>query len=157
MSAALSSARRRRAGPEAVAPPPGVRQTSPQPSFPGAPAAAAAGNPANMGVGLTLPQVIAVVDKRLMTLEAFMQNQLSTETLREASESVDGDAPYQMKDILDEYASRFDIIADELASMKDTIMKLQTYTMEVNKTLMEDRIRILSDDPETPLEAALNS
>jgi hypothetical protein len=110
-----------------------------------------------MGVGLTLPQVIAVVDKRLMTLEAFMQNQLSTETLREASESVDGDAPYQMKDILDEYASRFDIIADELASMKDTIMKLQTYTMEVNKTLMEDRIRILSDDPETPLEAALNS
>jgi hypothetical protein len=110
-----------------------------------------------MGVGLTLPQVIAVVDKRLMTLEAFMQNQLSTETVREASESVDGDAPYQMKDILDEYASRFDIIADELASMKDTIMKLQTYTMEVNKTLMEDRIRILSDDAETPLEAALNS
>ena len=155
MSAALSSARRRRAGPEAVAPPPGVRQTSPQPSFPGAPAAA--GNPANMGVGLTLPQVIAVVDKRLMALEAFMQNQLSTETVREASESVDGDAPYQMKDILDEYASRFDIIADELASMKDTIMKLQTYTMEVNKTLMEDRIRILSDDAETPLEAALNS
>ena len=154
MSAALSSARRRRAGPEAVAPPPGVRQTSPQPSFPGA---AAAGNPANMGVGLTLPQVIAVVDKRLMTLEAFMQNQLSSETSREASESVDGEAPYQMKDILDEYASRFDIIADELASMKDTIMKLQTYTMEVNKTLMEDRIRILSDDPETPLEAALNS
>jgi hypothetical protein len=110
-----------------------------------------------MGVGLTLPQVIAVVDKRLMALEAFMQNQLSTETVREASESVDGDAPYQMKDILDEYASRFDIIADELASMKDTIMKLQTYTMEVNKTLMEDRIRILSDDAETPLEAALNS
>lgn len=154
MSAALSSARRRRAGPEAVAPPPGVRQTNPQPSFPGA----AAGNPSNMGVGLTLPQVIAVVDKRLMTLEAFMQNYHATESIKPTTMSQDsGEVSEQIKEILDEYSSRFDIIADELASMKDTIMKLQTYTMEVNKTLMEDRIRILSEDPTTPLEAALNS
>jgi hypothetical protein len=112
-----------------------------------------------MGVGLTLPQVIAVVDKRLMALEAFMQNSQANESTKPpAVASQDsGEVSDQIKDILDEYSSRFDIIADELASMKDTIMKLQTYTMEVNKTLMEDRIRILSEEPTTPLEAALNS
>ena len=144
MSTALASARRRRAGPETVAPTPGARQTTPQPSFPGAQ------QPPNIGGGLTLPQVIAVVDKRLSTLEVFMQNQ------SQSNENQTSEAPEGIKEILDEYASRFDIIADELALLKDTILKLQTYTMEVNKTLMEDRIRILSDAP-TPLEAALNS
>jgi hypothetical protein len=151
MSTALASARRRRAGPETTGPVPGVRQTTTQPSFPGA-------SQQNMGVGLTLPQVIAVVDKRLMTLETFMQNQTS-ENARTGPMQMSPsqtELPENFKDILDEYASRFDIIADELASMKDTIMKLQTYTMEVNKTLMEDRIRILSDEP-TPLENALNN
>ena len=30
--------------------------------------------------------------------------------------------------------------------MKDVIMKLQTFTMEVNKSLYDDRINILSND-----------
>jgi hypothetical protein len=29
--------------------------------------------------------------------------------------------------------------------MKDTIMKLQTYTMDVNKMLLEERVNVLSD------------
>lgn len=145
MSAALSSARRRRAGPEAVAPTPGVRQTTPQPNFPGQP------QQANMAPGLTLPQVIALVDKRLNNLEGFVQKQSNGQS--SDSESLNTN---QLKPLFDEYNTRFDIIAEELASLKDTILKLQTYTMEVNKTLMEDRIRILSEEP-TPLEKALNA
>jgi hypothetical protein len=141
MSAALSSARRRRAGPETVAAPGAARQTTPQSNFPGS-------QQPNMAVGLTLPQVIAVVDKRLTALEELSQSNNSSKE--------EGQVPNNVKEILDEFASRFDIIADELASMKDIIMKLQTYTMEVNKTLHEERIRILSDAP-TPLEDALNS
>lgn len=140
MSAALSSARRRRAGPETVAAPGAARQTTPQSNLPGS-------QQPNMGVGLTLPQVIAVVDKRLTALEELSQNQPTTSEQQ---------VPNNVKEILDEFASRFDIIADELAFMKDTLMKLQTYTMEVNKTLHEERIRILSDAP-TPLENALNA
>ena len=144
MSAALSSARRRRAGPEAVAPAPGVRQTTPQPNFPGQP------QQANMAPGLTLPQVIALVDKRLNNLEVFAQKQANGQSSEESLNT------NQLKPVFDEYNTRFDIIAEELASLKDTILKLQTYTMEVNKTLMEDRIRILSEEP-TPLEKALNA
>lgn len=138
MSAALSSARRRRAGPEAVAPAPGVRQTTPQPNFPGTP------QQNNMGPGLTLPQVIALVDKRLNSLENSIQ---------ESNSSIRSD---EIKSAFDEYNARFDIIADEIGSLKDMLLKLQAYTMDVNKTLMEERIRILSDEP-TPLEKALNA
>lgn len=145
MSTALASARRRRAGPEAVAPAPGVRQTTPQPNFPGSTPQQ------NMGAGLTLPQVIALVDKRLTTLEMIAQTQNSSQVDTDSS-----DVANQLKSVIDEYNARFDIIADELALMKDTILKLQTYTMEVNKSLMQDRIRILSDEP-TPLEKALSA
>ena len=146
MSTALASARRRRAGPEAVAPAPGVRQTTPQPNFPGAQQQV---QQPNMGPGLTLPQVIALVDKRLNNLEQFVQTQSNNQTQVEPRDEI------EMRPIIEEYNTRFDIIADELATLKDTIMKLQTYTMEVNKTLMEERIRILSDEP-TPLEKALS-
>jgi hypothetical protein len=144
MSTALASARRRRAGPEAVAPAPGVRQTTPQPNFPGSTPQQ------NMGTGLTLPQVIALVDKRLNALETIAQTQ------KMSTPSEDSEVANQLKSVVDEYNARFDIIADELALMKDTILKLQTFTMEVNKSLLQDRIRILSDEP-TPLEKALNA
>jgi hypothetical protein len=147
MSTALASARRRRAGPETVAPPPGVRQTTPQPNFPGAPSSSQ--QTANMTPGLTLPQVIALVDKRLNVLENFMQGQ-------NVSQNIDTVESDEIRAAIMEFNTRFDIIADEIASLKDTILKLQTYTMEVNKTLMEERIRILSDDP-TPLEKALHA
>lgn len=152
MSTALASARRRRAGPEAVAPAPGVRQTNPHPSFPGAQGAQGAQGTQqqNMSQGLTLPQVIALVDKRLTILEQSQQqpqsqNQSQDESVFESD----------IRSVIEEYNARFDIIADELALLKDTVLKLQTYTMEVNKSLMQDRIRILSDEP-TPLEQALN-
>jgi hypothetical protein len=152
MSTALASARRRRAGPEAVAPAPGVRQTTPQPSFPGSQQQQQQQQQQsqNMGPGLTLPQVIALVDKRLITLETFMQTQQTNVS------TPDSESENQLNTIINEYNMRFDMLAEELISLKDTIMKLQTYTMEVNKTLMEDRIRILSDEP-TPLEKALSA
>jgi hypothetical protein len=150
MSTALASARRRRAGPEAVAPAPGVRQTNPQFSHPNAAAQGQGTQQQNMSQGLTLPQVIALVDKRLTVLEQSQQ-QIQPQRSDESS----SDFESEIRAVIEEYNARFDIIADELALLKDTVLKLQTYTMEVNKTLMQDRIRILSDEP-TPLEQALN-
>lgn len=146
MSTALASARRRRAGPEPVAN--NTRQTVPQPQFPGTQQQQQA--QPNMGVGLTLPQVIAVVDKRLTTLETFMQTQNSEVPAADNSLAED------FRGLVEEYNSRFDIIADELATLKDLLLKLQSFTMEVNKKMVEERIRILSDEP-TPLERALQS
>jgi len=135
MSQALASARRRRAGPEPTPPPVMNRQTIPQPPFPGQQ------QQQNMSGGLTLTQVITLVDKRLTTLETFMKEQSQVSA---ASTASDAGISSQVAEVLEEYNTRFDIIADELANLKDMLLKLQSFTMEVNKNLMEERVRILT-------------
>jgi len=40
---------------------------------------------------------------------------------------------------------RFEFLMNELIDLKDIVLKLQTYTMDVNKTLLDERIHLLSD------------
>lgn len=139
MSQALASARKRRAPPE-LAPPTKPMGASPQQQGVNTP-------------GLTLPQVIALVDKRLTALETHAKEQLAQEPSSPV-QIQNAPLPPNIAEVLDEYSNRFDIIAEELASLKNMLLTLQSFTMEVNKTLMQDRIRMLSDNP-TPLERAL--
>ena len=37
------------------------------------------------------------------------------------------------------------MLAEEITTMKDVVMKLQSFTMDVNKTLFNERIQIMSD------------
>jgi hypothetical protein len=46
---------------------------------------------------------------------------------------------------MDEFNHRYEILASEILNLKNIVMKLQSYTMDVNKVLMEERVRILSD------------
>jgi len=92
--------------------------------------------------GLTLQQVIALLDSRITKLErdstnnnpSYSQTNQSTELL-----------PSNISEILDDFQQKFVILAGEINSLKDTVLKLQSYTMEVNKVLLEERIQILSD------------
>jgi hypothetical protein len=101
--------------------------------------------PAN---GFTLQQVIAVIDRRLMNLESFVSENKDL-TGRESSRNVRFEtAPQQdnsIQEVLDEYNNRFNMLAEEIVELKDIVLKLQSYTMDVNKTLLEERIHILSD------------
>jgi hypothetical protein len=97
--------------------------------------------------GLTLQQVIAVIDKRLITLESFMKDS-NDDVNRKVSfqdEASMPDVPSNLAEIISEFNSRFDLLAEEIGNIKDVVIKLQSYTMEVNKTLMDERIHILSD------------
>ena len=126
-------------------------QTQPSPN---------ASNPAQTsnGPGFTLPQVIAVIDKRLSNLETFMKEAKAGESTMRQNVSFDlendGSGPSPalssvpldaFNDMVAEFNNRFEILAVELATLKDTIIKLQTYTMDVNKTLMEERVHVFSD------------
>lgn len=132
MSRAVASAKQRRAGVSAPEPP-AANLSAPAP-------------PAN---GLTLPQVIALVDSRLIKLEKFMKDTLEGEPSLERSVSFAADATSgeetSVTEILQEYDNRFMLLAEEIAQVKDTLMKLQTYTMDVNKMLLEERVNVLSD------------
>jgi hypothetical protein len=138
MSQGNSAARKRRAGGASFEP-----QNPPQAprSVPGQQ------TPAN---GLTLPQVIAVVDARLIKLETFMKD---TQSKGPVQAQTHAQAPVQAPsdDILSEFDEKFEVLANEIADLKDIVLKLQSYTMDVNKMLMEERINVLSDMGETEL------
>ena len=141
MSRAIASARQRRANitPE----PPSLPQTNTQQN-------------SSTSNGLTLQQVIAVIDTRLIKLEKFMKdNQENTversvrfapETNTNTSTNTDNETQeVELGSVLDDFNNRFIMLAEEIAQLKDTIMKLQTYTMDVNKMLLDERVNILSD------------
>ena len=95
-----------------------------------------------MGTGLTLPQVISVIDNRLINLENFMKETKSSEKSQQPLEKEQSEIP---SEFIEEVQTRFDILAREISDLKDVLLKLQSFTMEVNKSLLEERIHILSD------------
>ena len=100
--------------------------------------------------GLTLPQVIALIDRRLNNLETFaketkensnqvkFENNIQTPSMNSLPENA-------FDQLVEEFGHRFEVLAEELSMLKDTVLKLQTYTMDVNKALLEERVQIFSD------------
>ena len=97
--------------------------------------------------GLTLPQVIALIDKRLIHLEHFSKGINTTvQELQKGGVAVSSnDAAVanseefqSIQSILDDMNSRFDIMAEEIANMKNVVLSLQSYTMNVNKMLLQN-------------------
>ena len=141
MSAANAAARKRRA-PNAMVDPP----------RPPTPTSSSSNHPAS---GLTLPQVITLIDKRLITLENHIKEQsvksqpTNTKSVEQLNQKVAMEQQtffsQRLTEIIEEFNSRYSILAEEIDNMKNMLLKLQSYTMEVNKTLLEERIRILSD------------
>ena len=131
MSTALAAARKRRA-PASLAPEPTVQQSQDQ---------------APPSAGLTLPQVIAVIDKRLITLEQFMKSQQQSDVSADIRETESSPA---VAEIIEEFNSRYTILAEEIDNLKNIVLNLQSYTMNVNKTLLEERIQVLSDTDIVP-------
>jgi hypothetical protein len=136
MSQANAAAIRRRVNPVNNAP-----GNSQQPQQSSNAAVATDSNNVNSG-GLTLPQVIAVIDRRLINLETFMKESKTQPLQQTATVSA---APDSLNELMEEYNHRFEIFADEIANMKDIVLKLQSYTMDVNKALMDERIHVFSD------------
>jgi len=142
MSRSLSSAKQRRAGvsPQAEIPRPNQINASNGNGN-------GNGNGTTSQSGLTLPQVIALVDARLTKLEAFQKktetNPFPSQVLPTISEK--DDSISNINEIIDDFQQRFIMLATEIGGLKDTIMKLQSYTMDVNKMLLEERVNILSD------------
>lgn len=140
----VAAARKRRAGiqQQPVGPPgtqpPGFgnaqQQQPPQPQQ---------GNPG----GLTLQQVITVINNRLLTLETAEKERRENPSVGFAGGNVeggetlkDGEVEIPIGEILSEYAERFDFLTQELADIKEIVLKLQSYTMDVNRTLLEERL-----------------
>ena len=120
MSGSLASAKAKRAGIAPTTPPPTPPQQQQQQQPP--------------GVRLSIPQVITMLDSRLAKLEIGAR-----------STPAPAAAPAFDRSVLEDLDAKFMMLAEEITMMKDVIMKLQAFTMDVNKTLFEERIQIMSE------------
>lgn len=87
----------------------------------------------NRANNMSIDDAFRLINNRLVSLET---NSMSI--------------PQQQNDVglqpyLEEYNNRFDLIAREIGELKETVLKLQTFTMDVNKTLFDERIKLLGD------------
>ena len=130
MSSSNAAAIRRRVGAQ------GVPAPVPTQSTPNMPTSSSASAPSSAPAQMTLQQVISTVDKRLTQLETIVKSNNNNTNNNDTS-----DLPL----VVDEFNNRFELIVTEINSLKDIVMKLQSYTMEVNKMLVDERIHILSD------------
>lgn len=90
---------------------------------------------------MTLPQVLSILEMRLSAIEKIQSTRKEEETTTTTTEPTPA-VDESLKETLDEYESRFEMLADQINYLKDTMMKLQTFTMEVNKTLFEERVQM---------------
>lgn len=118
-------------------PPPPTFSPSSSSSSPSPSASASANQPPRPM--MTLPQILSILEKRLSALE---KNKEVDETMMPTHAGAISDS---LKETLDEYESRFDMLAEQINHIKDTLMKLQTFTMEVNKTLFQDKIQVVRE------------
>lgn len=127
----MSSARKRRAEIQANPPAPNkIIPSSTSVSARNAPSPTASN-------GLTLQQIINITDRRLTALENSFQKNGGGGG---GGAAIAGGASTALdKETIDEIYSRFDILLSEVAELKDTVMKLQTYTMDVNRVLFDER------------------
>lgn len=138
MSSSNAAAIRRRAGINPPAPTPASTSTQRQSSATSSSSAQSQEAPRK----LTLPEVISVFDKRISKLEENIKSTSNQTTNMMQSSS---DTPSNLNEILGEFNMRFEVLADEISTLKDTILRLQTFTMDVNKMLLNERVRVLSD------------
>jgi hypothetical protein len=106
---------------------------------------------------LTMTEMVTLLNSRVVALERGTNQTVTSNN--------DNTTLEELKSLSEEINIRFELFANEIANLKDIVMKLQTYTMDVNKMLMNERIQILSNvepsevsEPEfQDLDASMNN
>jgi hypothetical protein len=88
--------------------------------------------------GLTLQQVIQVVDNRLILLENFMNEHKSSPSPSSENENNEENTN-EIGIVINEFEKRFEMLVEEISNLKEIVLNLQAYTMNVNKVLFEEK------------------
>jgi len=102
---------------------------------------------------MSLQQVISVFDKRLLYIESIIakEQQLINGNINQVEQPSINNIQVQemiqqyLHSHMSEFDHRYQMLATEIANLKQIVLKLQSYTLDVNKSLIEERIQILSD------------
>jgi hypothetical protein len=110
----------------------------------------------------TLQQVISLIDARLTAVEkrAPAAAAAGAPGARETDPVLDDIIAKinNMATYMNDVDARFNMLIDELDTLKSTVMSLQTYTMDVNKKLLEVQLAAPAQAPvQAVTEASLES
>uniref|UniRef100_A0A6C0CML4 Uncharacterized protein n=1 Tax=viral metagenome TaxID=1070528 RepID=A0A6C0CML4_9ZZZZ len=127
--------------------PPTTTATTPTPTPPINQATASSNR-----VPLSIPQLFQLVEKRIISLEERFKetntnanngnNNITEDILKDVATRIND---HEQK-IIEEYESRFEILATQLNDLKEVVLKLQMYTMDVNKVLLENQTVLTTND-----------
>ena len=99
--------------------------------------------------GLTLPQIVSLFDKRLKTLENFMDDTKTSKDITTSNSDIESSYvdTYEknghldeLNEYMEEMNSRFEILVKEISELKNIVFVLQSYTLNVNQVLMDEKI-----------------
>jgi hypothetical protein len=121
---------------------------------------------------LSFQQIISIVDSRLLYLEQFVSNvqknddpmtdnsgpipnldKLKTENDSELTDKIQSIVADMLKDYIEEMDSRYEMLVTEIVHLKNTltslksytIESLQTFTLDTDKSMMDERMRIINE------------
>ena len=153
MSNSISAAKRRRAGTVASSP---MYQSNNATTT----SATSSITESTVKKPMSLQQVIGLFDQRLLYLEDYVVKQMKNipvvDMKQNDNQVKDNQVNINMNEVAllvqnmisEQYAEfnhRYEVLAEEILNLKMIVMKLQSYTLDVNKALIEERIQLLSD------------
>ena len=103
---------------------------------------------------ISLQQALQLLSGRIIKLEKNIQETKTNEQTNQVIQNVEElnietiVERVAQSQIFEEFNARYEILASEILTLKHIVMKLQSYTLDINKTLVEERIQILSEIPE---------
>jgi uncharacterized tellurite resistance protein B-like protein len=109
------------------------------------------------GTPLTIPQAVQLMELRMTSLENVVKDSLANAGTRTVAAASAADSTVyasmeELDQVVAEYDERFQIMAKEVAQVTtemakftEMFLQLQSYTMNVNKMLYEERVQLLSE------------
>ena len=88
---------------------------------------------------INLLEYLTNIEKRMKDLESNVKpSEANFDNIQLEIETGEGKTQVSITDYMESMDARFQMFAEEIALVKDTILKLQSYTMEVNQKLLHE-------------------
>lgn len=142
----ITAAKRRRAG---------IQPSTPQTAAPVQTAPSSQPTQPKMNI----VQYLASLEKRVVTLEtqkmAVKTEDESLDNIQVEVETPEGKTHIPIVTFMESMDARFQMLVEEIATLKDTVMKLQTFTMEVNQKLLHELTNVNVNESQEVVESVL--
>lgn len=126
MSNSIAAAKRRRAG----------IQSNNQESFQTSTPTSNANSSQSANPKLSMQNFILMMDKRISALEQSIKANTEPNNIQLELETPEGKKTMKITEYMEEMDVKFNMLAEEITNMKELLLKLQSFTMDVNKSLI---------------------